>query len=495
MKRRHLAAVALALFMALGVATPVLAHPLGNFTVNRFSGIRVSGSAVHVLYIVDYAEIPAFQEKQRMAADPAYLDAVVHGLAGNLHLTVDSHPVALAISERSLAVLPGQGGLETLRLQVALRSPQVAMGAHSATFQDGNFPERLGWKEIIVDASGGGSIQSSSVPATSASDSLRNYPQDRLSSPLNVTHAEFRFTPGFGDGAGPAFAATNGALNSFRDRFAALILVKDFSLQAIAFALLVALGLGALHALEPGHGKAVMAGYLVGMRGGRREAIVLGLSITATHTAGVFALGLITLYAAGYVTPERLYPWLTLISGLVILAIGGRLLLSSLQRARRMAATSSDDPGHDHHRAHDHDQEHDHHHDHDHDHDQENGHGHHHGPVVAGSPLRLRNLIALGASGGLIPCPSALVVLLAAISFHRVAFGMLLIVFFSAGLAIVLSGIGMALAGGGRFIGQAASRVPAQSRRRLVSAMPVVSAALITAAGAGLSVQALGGFA
>src|SRR5207244_943999 len=200
------------------------------------------------------------------------------------------------------------------------------------------------------------------------------------------------------------------------DRFASLVAPPELSLSLLILSLLSALALGALHALSPGHGKAVMAAYLVGARGTPRHAIGLGLTITVTHTAGVFVLGLVTLYAASVVTPERLYPWVTLLSGLLIVGIGTTLVLT---RAR--AAIHGH--GHDHHPG-------------------RNGHQH---PTT---PVGRRSLLALGISSGIIPCPSALVVLLAAVSLHRVVFGILLIVAFSAGLAVALTGIGLALAGG-----------------------------------------------
>ncbi len=222
--------------------------------------------------------------------------------------------------------------------------------------------------------------------------------------------------------------------------------------------MLAAIALGALHALSPGHGKAVMAGYLVGTRGTARHAVSLGLTITVTHTAGVFLLGLVTLFAASVITPERLYPWVTLFSGLLILGIGGALLLARTRVA-----------------MHDHDHQHDH------------------------ASIGSRGLVALGISSGIIPCPSALVVLLAAISLHRVPFGILLIVSFSAGLAAVLTGIGVLLAGG---LPRLHSSLPRLRGRLTVGAavlarsarlVPVASALVITIAGLGLTAQAIPG--
>jgi ABC-type nickel/cobalt efflux system permease component RcnA len=203
--------------------------------------------------------------------------------------------------------------------------------------------------------------------------------------------------------------------------------------------LLAAFGWGALHALSPGHGKAMVAAYLVGTRGTTRDAIALGAIVTVTHTAGVVALGFVALGLSAWVLPEQLYPWLTLVSGLMVVGVGIAVLR---RRARRR----------------------DHHH-----------HHHHH----------RRSLLALGASAGLIPCPSALVVLLGAVAQHRIGLGLVLIVAFSAGLAATLTGLGVAVVHAGRVL----ARLPVPSR--LAAAVPALSAALIVVVGLVLTAQAV----
>jgi ABC-type nickel/cobalt efflux system permease component RcnA len=219
--------------------------------------------------------------------------------------------------------------------------------------------------------------------------------------------------------------------------------------------LLAALGWGALHALSPGHGKAMVAAYLIGTRGTARDAVVLGATVTVTHTIGVFALGLVTLALSQYVLPEQLYPWLTLISGLMVVAVGAGVLRSRL-RARREHA---------HGRTHEH------------------GHGHTHEHAHAG--VGTRSLLSMGAAAGLIPCPSALVVLLAAVSQHEVALGMLLIVAFSLGLAGTLTALGLAVVHARRFV------PPRVAASRLAAVLPAVSAALVVVVGMALAAQAV----
>jgi nickel/cobalt exporter len=216
--------------------------------------------------------------------------------------------------------------------------------------------------------------------------------------------------------------------------------------------------LGGLHALSPGHGKAVMAGYLVGTQGSKRHALILGLTITITHTAGVFALGLVTLYATTLVTPERLYPWLTLLSGVMILVLGATLVFTRMRSAF-------------------------------HGHRHEHEHGHSHGSGKTG--LSRRNVVILGITGGLIPCPTALVVLLSALSLHRVAYGLLLIVAYSVGLAIVLSGIGILLASGTALVNRLRPKFSLRGIGRAASLIPVASAAVVVLAGIALTAQAI----
>ncbi len=458
---RWLTALAVAGSVSIAVAVPALAHPLGNFTINHYSRVQLVGNQARVLYVLDLAEIPTFQEKQRIADDRTYLGRQVQALSRNVALTIDGKPWPLTLTDHSVQFLPGQGGLETERLEVSLvgASP-LRPGPHVASYRDNNFPGRLGWKEIVVQASDAAQLANSSVPDTSVSQELRRYPQDMLTSPLNVTQASFRFVPGSGVATGLATVrpAGPGSLQLVQDRFAALIAPRNLSLPILAFSMLVAIVLGGLHALSPGHGKAVMAGYLVGTQGTKRHALILGLTITVTHTAGVFALGLVTLYAATLVTPERLYPWLTLFSGLLILAIGATLIVTRLRSAFH-------------------------------------GHRHEH-QHVHGSPkasLSRRNVIILGITGGLIPCPTALVVLLSALSLHRVAFGMLLIVAYSVGLAIVLSGIGIVLASGTALVSRVRPKFSLRGLGRAASLIPVASAAVVVVAGIALTAQALPG--
>jgi nickel/cobalt exporter len=423
------------LVAALVAPAAASAHPLGNFTINRFSRVEVSGPRLYVRYVLDLAEIPTFQAGR--------IDTLQYArrIARGARLTVNGRPARLVPGMHALAHPPGAGGLRTTRFEVLLRGPTLD-GPATVDYRDTNYAGRIGWKEIVVGN------------APSRSHELRAYPQDLLSSPLDVTSVAARLTPGHGPDVPPALSS--GTSLRAPDRvadsgFASLIGRDHLGAWVILVSLAAALFWGSVHALSPGHGKAIITAYLVGQRGTPRHAALLGLIVTVTHTIGVFALGLVTLLLSQFVVPDVLYPWLNLVSGLLVVGIGASVL-----RARWR-----------HRQAHRHGHDHHHHHDHDH------------------GDLRPRSLLAVGISGGLIPCPSALVVLLAAISLHRVAFGLLLIVAFSVGLALTITGIGLVAV----LAKRAFSRISLEGR--LVGLLPAVSALVIVVAGLGMTFNAL----
>jgi ABC-type nickel/cobalt efflux system permease component RcnA len=432
-------AVVLAVAAALLAPVDASAHPLGNFTVNRFARVEVAGHELYVRYVLDLAEIPTYQARQQ-GVDPA---AYARRLAAGLHVTLDGRLARLVPVAHALAFPLGVGGLHTMRLQVILRGPAVA-AATALRVRDTNYADRIGWKEIVVGAD-----------ARSQSDELRAYPKSLLQSPLDITSAVSTVGP-TRDAvptllSGKALEAPDRVADS---GFTRLIGRGRLSPLVILASLAAALFWGAAHALSPGHGKTIVSAYLVGRRGTPRDAALLGGIVTLTHTIGVFALGLVTLALSQWIVPDRLYPWLNLVAGVAVVTVG----LSVLRvRTREWL----------HGRAHRHGRYHDH------------AHHHHH------HDLSRRGLVAVGISGGILPCPSALVVLLAAISLHRVAFGLLLIVAFSAGLALSITGIGLAAVLAKRaFAGASFDGL-------LIRALPAVSALVILVAGVAMTARAL----
>jgi nickel/cobalt transporter (NicO) family protein len=426
---------------ALAVPAAAQAHPLGNFTVNRYSAIEASGDRVYVKYILDLAEIPTYQEGDR-ARRPGFAKQIARGL----DLELDARPAELKAVTSRVRSRPGAGGLSTVRFEAVFEADR---SGSAVRFEDTNFAGRIGWREVVVHADRGARIVSSDAPATSVSDELRAYPADQLSEPLNVSSANAELRAGSLPGRPPELGDSAPTTRQ-DDGFASLISQDDLGVGVILVSLGLAFFWGAAHALSPGHGKAIVTAYLVGQRGTPRHAAALGLIVTATHTVGVFALGLVTLALSQFIVPEQLYPWIGLVSGLLVIGVGASVLLSRVR----------------HRRAHRHG--HDHHH-------------HHHG----GEELGWRSLTAVGISGGLLPCPSALVVLFAAISLHRVALGLLLIVAFSAGLAISIAGIGLAAILAKRTFGRF------DFQGRVLGLLPAISALVIVIAGTAMTVRAL----
>ncbi|HYY06705.1 MAG TPA: sulfite exporter TauE/SafE family protein [Candidatus Limnocylindria bacterium] len=445
--------------LVLALPAAAAAHPLGNFTVNRWAALRVEPRTLSVRYVVDMAEIPAYQEiaaadrNRNGTLDPderdAYLGRKPTELAQNLTLTVDGAAVPLAPRAESLELPAGAGGLPTLRLEVFLTAP-LPEHPGAVEFRDRNFAGRAGWQEVVADAGAGLVLADASVPRVDRSQALRAYPADLLQSPPQVSEARLRITTGSAAPVArvPAAGARVGA-KRFADRMTELVGTSEpLGLGLLLTSLLVAALLGALHALGPGHGKTIVGAYLIGTRGTARHALFLGLVVTATHTLGVYLLGFATWGASAWVVPERLFPWISVLSGLLVVGIG-----ASLVRAR-LAAALGDDVGHHHH------------HDHEHDHS-------HLPPDAPG----WRSLVALGVSGGLLPCPSALVVMLAAISLGRIGFGLVLIVAFSAGLAGALAAVGLVFVYARGWL----ARLPVDGRCARYA--PVASALVISVAG------------
>ena len=486
------------LALALLPMTGAIAHPLGIFSVNRYTRLEVRRGEITLHYVMDVAEIPATQEIVSIdrnhdgATDgpecAEYARGKIAELMRGMNLSIDGVPVHLSPGGYDISFPPGQGGLRTVRLSFRLDGTAPAdSGEHLLTFEDANFADGRGWKEIVARGTNGSRILRSTVPERDLTDELRSYPAEKLGDPLSVCRAEVRFGPGAREAGDAAdfTAAGGGVVTRAKDSLAELVSAGKLSLPVMMFSLLVAMFLGAGHALTPGHGKTVVAAYLVGSRGTAKHAAFLGLTVTATHTAGVFALGLVALFASQYILPGDLYPWLSLASGLIVLFIGGSLLMTRIRAAR----------GEHHHDDHEHDtgDAPGHRHDHSHGYIHTDGAGGHvHGPgrhshVPPGGdagPVSWKKLAALGISGGLLPCPSALVVLLSAIALGRIGFGLLLIVAFSAGLAGVLIGIGLLMVYARRVFERFNTAGP------LVRWLPVLSAAVVSVIGIVMSVQA-----
>ncbi len=418
------APVALMLALLLRAAVGE-AHPLGMASVNRYLGVKAHAQELELDYLLDLAEIPAWAEIERLDGDhdgrvtpaerEAWLARFVPDATRELRVTVNDRPAPLRVVFRGVDAPPGQNGLSTLRVAVELRAtlpPRDDAPTLTVRVVDPRFRERQGWRELAASDSPHARVTASTL----ARDALRagaslDYPTRALDraprddeatftltrrdapddAPERPLAAQVRRRPGASDGA----------------RLVALLRDPARSPGFALFALLLAFALGAGHALAPGHGKALVGAWLLGSQGRPRDALTLGAAITVTHTASVFAVGLFALVIEQHVGSDKVLRALELMSGAMVVGVA----LSQLPgRVRALRAPVSPPAGE---------------------------------PAPSPISLRPRDILAMGVSGGLVPCPGALVVLLAAVSMRRVGFGLALLVAFSLGLATVLSGVGL----------------------------------------------------
>ncbi|HXK03345.1 MAG TPA: hypothetical protein VMS37_13140 [Verrucomicrobiae bacterium] len=421
--------------------------------MNHYARFTPVPGGVRIRYVLDLAEIPTFElmqdwgagaDPQRKAREQA------REWASKLAVMISGRAVAVRVEKAEITIADGAGNMPVARIAADLKIE----GAGKLRYEDRNYEGRAGWKEVVLP---GGEDRSRELTA---------YPQDPMIAPPQDLRAEYvvraeapvsSVAPRVDDikrSFAPLAPQTAPQGTVVRGDYLSRLLHRDeigWGLTLIGMA--VAFGLGAIHALSPGHGKTIVAAYLVGSRGTLRHAAFLGAMVTFTHTISVFFLGFVTLFLSKYVLPERLFPVLGAISGLSIVWVGATLFF------RRLS-------GH--------------------------GHHHHHGPGghshVPEGEITMGSLIALGASGGLVPCPSALVLILSSISLGRVGLGLILLVGFSAGLATVLIGIGAAVLFAAHLL-PASQKVTGSRTFRL---LPVVSAAMITCVGLVMTCVALG---
>ncbi|GAA3452645.1 nickel/cobalt transporter [Dactylosporangium matsuzakiense] len=498
-------------------ATAAEAHPLGNFSVNQLAALSFTPSDVTVAVTVDFAELPTLQESLDAAAE---CDAFRSSFA----VRVDGSPLTFSVASPSLVYSPGSGGLRTSRLTCTLAAPAPLDRQVSVDVATHYRDDRVGWRELTAVAAGVHLVDSP-LPTGSRTDGLRTYPDDLLSTPPDVRTAHLSVAPG-GASSPPASPSSPSSL-SWQSSLPSWLSRADAALRGFVgsrsltpwvgfLAVLLALVLGGAHAALPGHGKTVMAAYLAGRQGRPRDALAVGATVTLTHTGGVLALGLLLTSAAG-LAGETVLAWLGVVSGLLVAAVGVGML-----RNRRLstAHSHSHDHGfaaghshshdhgsgaghshshdhgsgaghshsHDHGLAAGHSHSHDHGsgagHSHSHDHGSGAGHSHLHAP---GRPSRWA-IVGMGVAGGLVPSPSALVVLLGAISLGRTWFGILLVLTYGAGMATVLTAAGLLLIRiRDRWRRPTRLRLPA----RLAAWAPNGTAALVLIVGSALAIRSL----
>ncbi|MFE3600036.1 nickel transporter [Streptomyces sp. NPDC059142] len=500
----------LVLLVPAALPTAAHAHPLGNFSVNHHDGLRLSPDGIEDTAVVDSAEIPTAQDRDATDTDrngtvsPAEAAHRAAGrcaeLARRTRASVRGEPVVWRTGSSALTYGKGAAGLPVARLTCVLRAGAALSRPADVTFASGADVARTGWKEITAVAGDGVRLATSSVPAESPSEVLRRYPSGGGAPPLDVTGATFRTEPGPADGpaaastedmadAAPAVRAVAGDAVLFpalEHRLTALTSGRDLTLPVGLLAVLLTLLLGAGHAALPGHAKLAVAACLARREGGVRAALAVGATVTVTHTAGVLAMGL-ALTAGGGFLGERLLGWLGAVSGAVIAALGTVLVVTAVRTLRTGRPAPHRHHGHGHH-SHGHGHGHGHHHSHSHSHGTSAGAGadDHAGRRRGGLPA----LLGVGLAGGLVPSPSALVVLLGAVALSRTSFGVLLVVGYGLGMALTLTAAGLLLAGGGgRLAALGERRLPAL--RRYTPYGAVLTALAVLTVGIGLTLRSL----
>ncbi|MCA2224620.1 High-affinity nickel-transporter [Nonomuraea aurantiaca] len=456
----------------VAAAVILAAHPLGNLSVNHYDGLRVFLDRIEDTAIIDSAEIPTLQQRQNTSGPPdAYAARACGELADAVRGQVGERPLAWRVTSASFAYRPGAAGLPTSRLTCRLTAPLRVERPLTLTFANPYRGEAVGWREITA-AGSGVRLSASSVPARSMSGELHAYPADLLSSPLDVRQARFTVEPGSGGLGTSARVPGADVLTRYTgllaDRLNSLVGADRLTVPLGLLALLVSLVLGAAHAALPGHGKTVMAAYLAGRDGGLRDALAVAATVTLTHTAGVIVLGVLLSVSAS-IAGAAVLGWLGVISGLLIAAIGAALLRSATVRP---ASHHGDADGHAVGKAHEHG--------HAHGHGRAHEHGHGHGHFAPSG----RGVVGLGIAGGLVPSPSALVVLLGAMALGRTAFGIVTVVCYGLGMALTLLAAALT-------VRRLAGLTLTNRLTRLRPYTATITAALVLLVGTGIAVRAL----
>ena len=438
---RLLSAIGFWIVLAPGFAA---AHPLGNFTINHLTRVETARGGLTLLYTLDIAEIPTFQiihaappepwtpgQLQRWAGDESSV------VASGLRVILDGRPQTLRALDPSARLRPGAGGLPTLYWTGSFALPVAPRVEHRVRIEDRVYADRrIGWKDVVV------------APGTDPTHALTQYPSALIGSPRRNDVADFALTRGgvaervavSGD---EDFAAQSTSPLVRSGYLSDLFARPDQSAWLVLLTVLAAFGLGALHGLEPGHGKALLAFTLVGARATVKQAGILAAALTFAHTFAVLLLGLALFFLADFAS-ESIFAWITLLSGAAVAVIGARALGAAIannppRRANRHLHTHGDGDHHAHDRGHGRDHSHDH------------GHDHTHG-FAGCEPLRFSSAVVAAMSGGIAPCPAAIVVLLTALRLHRVGYGIVLIVIFSLGLAAILCALGIAVVRGAAWL-------------------------------------------
>jgi nickel/cobalt transporter (NicO) family protein len=487
----------IALLLALRAPLAALAHPLDVYLQATY--ITVAPTQLTVELDLSPGALVAPQVLPQLdtngdqqiadAEGQAYVDAILH----NVVLQVDGSPLSLAVSKFDMPeYLTMQAGYGTIRIFTIAKLPDGMMGTHQIYYKNNYAPTGSAYQvnafvdkgvAITLGKQKRDSIQQSMTmdyAIGSASTARAASAADLATNTTSTTTGTTSLDTPFGTLAGASDHVRHllGYLNG-----------PALSPWALLLALALAGVLGGLHALTPGHGKTLVTAYLVGSRGTVCHAVALGSIVTVTHTSSVMVIGLLALFASQFIVPKVLVPMLEITAGLLVVFMGIRLVWqrwTALHSRKRVDDVHGHDHDDRHHHTHDHRHSHLHEGDHAHAYTHDHGDRHPHSHLPPAEGITLGNLLALGVSGGLVPCPEALGIMVIAIGLNRILLGLGLIVSFSFGLAAVLIVIGILLVRS-RSLLERLGGVSSCWR----SALPLVSAVIVTALGVGITLGGL----
>lgn len=497
-------ALILTLLLLLPRSLPAAAHPLDEFYQVTF--ISVGPNSVSLIVELYAGILAAPQVIAQIDADAdgqfsaAEQQAYVEQFVGDVTLTLDDASVSLRIDRHEFSpLLEVQAGSGVIRFFLTGDIAGTEPGPHRLFYDNNHQPER---SLYIVNAISDDpqqveiTAQERDVLQKSVTLELQLYAADAAAPAPETSPARTPQPADIAPAPPPTAAPVTlpaGAPTERQRWLTGYLYQAQLPVWLMGVVLLASVALGGLHALTPGHGKTLVAAYLIGSRGTVQHAMFLGGIVTFTHTASVIVIGLLALVASASVMQDRLVPAMELLSGLLVVLIGVQLILARWRELRRDNATSAH--GHHHHHHHiDDDDHHDHpHHDHDHsDHDHSDPHhhhhhgdGHHHHHDIP-ERVTVRDLLTLGISGGLVPCPEALGIMVIAIGLNRIVLGLSMVVAFSFGLAAVLIAIGILLVRAKTWLESAS-----QAGQRWQVWLPLISAIIVTLLGVGIMLKGL----
>jgi nickel/cobalt transporter (NicO) family protein len=386
-------------------------------------------------------------------AAPEEQAALTHKLTALFALEIDGKPVPITLISTQVAPYP-KFVAQPVAPQISFEfTAPIAAGEHTLRYTSSFDTARL---KLAGRFPSGGGVLVQNVKA-----SREAYAADVTIKPvaLAAPSTETAQTP-------TQTSDSNSNSTALSPSISQLLEGSTVTLPVLLLGLVVSFGVGAAHALTPGHGKGIIAAFMIGdrmssLRSGVLHALILAMTMTVTHTASVIAIGLVAVALARVILPQVLVPWLTLVSGLMIVVVGAALLWnrartspplpmgegSHLMRGVR-AANAAHNPA--------------------------LPHTHQRLKLADARTMSLRSLILLGISGGLLPCADALAILLLAISVNRAALGLVLLVAFSLGIAVTLTALGIIAASGQRALRRYNRLEPILARLPLVSAVVVL---------------------